>query len=214
MVSQYNGLKTVEDYVSLYSGEWTGTTAPTGVSPGLLTNYTSDLLFAMERLAFQPYAVYRLNPSSDSLPFQISDATVKSITGNTLEGLFQAGRLFFVDYTAQNKLPRNPDQHVGAPQAYFYISPTTSQFMPLAIRTGVGKNLTYTPEDTANDWLLAKMLFNANDAFYGLFYHLPATHYPAEIGYDAAVRTLSQDHPIMAMLDRCKSCYTKSPDPL
>ena len=193
----------MDDYVKLYDGEWVRTLAPTGVCPGLLTNYTQDLLFSMERLSFNPYAVSRLTPSSGSLPFTVSDTTVQKITGETLESLYKGGRLFLIDYSAQGKLPRVANQYVGAPQAYFYIS-NTSEFMPLAIRTGVGKNLIYTPADSADDWLLAKMMFNANDFFFGQFHHLANTHFVVEIAYQAAVRTLSQDHPIMAVLDRCK----------
>lgn len=63
--------------------------------------------------------------------------------------------------------------------------------------------------DTADDWLLAKMMFNANDFYQGQFGHLAATHYAAEIVYEAAIRTLSDDHPVFAILRRRKNfCHT------
>lgn len=37
---------------------------------GLLTNYTQDLLFSMERLSLNPYAVRRLT-IDDGIPFEV-----------------------------------------------------------------------------------------------------------------------------------------------
>jgi hypothetical protein len=58
-------------------------------------------------------------------------------------------------------------------------------------RPNGGSNLTYTPQDTPNDWLLA-------------FGHFAATHEVVEIVYEAAIRTLSDDHPVLAILNRSK----------
>ncbi len=69
----------------------------------------------------------------------------------------------------------------------------------------MGSDLIYTPLDSPNDWLLAKILFNSNDLFYCEMFHLVATHDVGEIVYQAALRTLSEDHPIMALMDRRKS---------
>lgn len=74
--------------------------------------------------------------------------------------------------------------------------------MPLAIRTNVGSDLIYTPQDSAADWLLAKIMFNVNDFFMGQMDHLARTHSVVEIIYQAAIRTLSDDHPVLAILKR------------
>jgi hypothetical protein len=84
----------------------------------------------------------------------------------------------------------------------FYIHPITKDFLPLAIKTNVGSNLVYTPADTATDWLLAKMMFNVNDFFHAQMYHLTATHDVGEAVHQAAVRTLSEEHPVMLLLER------------
>ena len=123
----------------------------------MLTNYTQDLLFSMERLSISPYAVRRLNPSSDSPAFQIDDKTATNVTGSTLQQLFQAGRLFYADYRNQAGLP-STGRYAAACDAYFYIDSRSGDFLPLAIRTNIGSNLIYTPADTAADWLLAKMV--------------------------------------------------------
>jgi len=86
--------------------------------------------------------------------------------------------------------------------AYFFIHPKSKDFLPLAIKTNVGKNFVYTPKDSANDWLLAKIMFNVNDLFDSQMNHLIATHDVAEPIHQAALRTLSDSHPVMVILER------------
>ncbi|KAK5117547.1 hypothetical protein LTR62_004969 [Meristemomyces frigidus] len=200
-VGKYDELQTLEDYTKLYDGEWT-TTLPKGPDSGVLTNYTDDLLFSMERLSNSPYQVRRLNPSSDSLNFQIADAVAENITGSTLQQLFSAGRLFYADYRDQANLTPNIGKYSAACDAYFYINSNSGQFLPLAIRTNVGANLIYTPADSANDWLLAKMMYNVNDFWFAQWNHLASTHEVVQITYEAAIRTISEEHPVQALLNR------------
>lgn len=116
----------------------------------------------MERLSTSPYAVRRLVPSVDSLPFQVNDCIAKAVSGSTLDELLEAGRLFYIDHSAQGSLERTA-AYAAACDAYFFIDETTGNFLPLAIRTNVGANLIYTPRDQKSDWLLAKIIFNGND---------------------------------------------------
>jgi hypothetical protein len=81
----------------------------------------------------------------------------------------------------------------------------SGDFLPLAIKPNVeGSDLVYTPQDLPNDWLLAKMMFNSNSFWHAQWYHLAATHAVGEIVYLSAIRTLSEEHPIMAILHRCE----------
>lgn len=155
----------------------------------------------MERISVSPYAITRLNPSSDTLAFSVDDSTAVKISGATLQGLFESGRLFYVDHSAQGLLNRT-SAYAAACDAYFFIDEASGDFLPLAIRTGVGANLVYTPQDSAGDWLLAKIMFNTNDVFYAQFNHLAQTHEVVQIVWMAAIRTLSTEHPIYALLDR------------
>ena len=95
-------------------------------------------------------------------------------------------------------------RHSAGCSAYFYISPANGQLLPLAIKTNVGKDLVYTPADTTNDWTLAKMMFNSNDAFWSDVYHLAATHDVDEIVHLAALRTMADQHPLRGLMDRSK----------
>ncbi|KIY00634.1 uncharacterized protein Z520_03297 [Fonsecaea multimorphosa CBS 102226] len=197
---EYNGLQTLDDYTLLYDGHWKAT-LPSGPVPGMETNYTQDLLFSMERLSFSPYQVRRLNPSSDTLQFSVDDDTATNLTGMTLQQLFEDGRLFYADYRDQKDLTPT-DRFSAACDAFFYIDQTSGDFLPLAIRTNVGSSLIYTPNDDPSDWLLAKIMYNVNDFWFAQWKHLASTHEVVQITYLAAIRTLSDNHPVLALLNR------------
>lgn len=199
--SKYNGLQSLDDYTLLYDDEWLKT-LPAGPIPGILTNYTQDLLFSMERLSLSPYQVRRLN-SSDSLNFNVDDATATNITGMTQQQLLTSGRLFYADYRDQAKLEATTAaRYSAAVDAYFYIDQTSGDFLPLAIRTNQGGSVIYTPADSANDWMLAKIMYNTCDIWFAQWEHLSRTHEVVQIVYMAAIRTLSDFHPVKAILDR------------
>ena len=155
----------------------------------------------MERLSFSPYAVRRLNPHSDSCAFQVDDASAKAVSGETLQQLLDSGRLFYADYRDQKRLTPTA-MYAAAVDAFFYIDKASGDFLPLAIRTNVGANLIYTPADKREDWLLAKMMYNVNDFWFSQWNHLAATHEVVQISYMAAIRTLSEDHPVLGVLNR------------
>ena len=159
----------------------------------------------MERLSVNPYVVERIHPQTKGLPFAIEDSVVSRIAaGMTLEALHAAGRLFLADHSYQARYPKTQGKYSAACSAYFYIHPQTGDFLPLAIKTNVGSDLIYTPLDDENDWLLAKMMFNMNDLFHGQIFHLANSHAVSEAVHQAALRTLSEMHPIRAFLDRSK----------
>lgn len=189
----------MDDYTLLYDGQWANT-MPNGPAPGVLTNYSQDLFFSMERLSNAAFSVERLAPGT-SLPFNIDDTTAKNITSSTLPDLLAAGRLFYADHSDQASLAKTDGKYGAACSAYFYLA-TSGDFLPLAIRTNVGANLIYTPADDAEDWLLAKIMFNINDFFFNQVYHLAATHEVVQIIWMAAIRTLSTEHPIYGLLNR------------
>lgn len=157
----------------------------------------------MERLSTNPYSIRRLQPTVESLPFSLNDTIAINLTGTTLQSLHAAGRLFYADHRAQTNLSRTA-RFAAACDAYFYIHPQNGDFLPLAIRPNAGSDLIYTPLDQTNDWLLAKIMFNTNDFFFGQFYHFAAAHYVVDIVLEAAIRTLSDQHPVLAILYRSK----------
>ncbi|KAI0377205.1 Lipoxygenase [Hypomontagnella monticulosa] len=191
-IAANGGLNTLDDYTDvLYKGEWENSN-PLEEAPGIMTNYTQDLLFSMERLSQNPYPLRLVDPS-DPLPFHIPDNLTEDITGASFDTLHKSRNLFVVD---------QPKRYGAASTAYFYIHPVSKDFLPLAIKTNVGSDLIYTPLDAPMDWLLAKMVFNVNDMFHSQMFHLVATHDVSEAVHQAALHTLSEKHPIMIILER------------
>lgn len=200
-LSKAGGLHTLTDYHHLYRGQWKNS-MPDGPAPGVMSNFTSDLLFAMERLSVNPYAVKRVHPTAQGLPFRINDTLATKISGWTLDTLHRNGHLFVADHSYQAKYPTAEGKYTAACTAYFFIHPKSGQFLPLAIKTNVGANLVYTPLDEEGDWLLAKAMFNQNDLFHGQIFHLANSHAVVEVAYLAALRTLSDKHPVLVLLKR------------
>ncbi|KAI9665926.1 MAG: hypothetical protein M1821_003861 [Bathelium mastoideum] len=200
-ITQAGGIKNLSDYEILYQGQWAGS-VPDGIARGEFSNFTSDLLFAMERLSTNPYAIRRLHPTADLLPFDLDLDVVEAITGTRLSTLHRTGRLFHVDHSYQKGYQVSPGKYTAGCEAYFYLQAESDQLLPLAIKTNVGADLIYTPLDEENDWLLAKAMFNQNDLFHGQIFHLANSHAVAEIVYLAALRTMSTSHPVLALLDR------------
>ncbi|KAK0619181.1 lipoxygenase [Immersiella caudata] len=198
---KYNGLKTLPDYAKLYDDEWK-TSIPNGPDPGVLTNYTQDLFFSMQRLSNSPYQIRRLGPELNALPFDVDPEATLHVCGGSLEQLFQDGRLFYADYRDQQGLELNKGRYAANCDAYFCIDSRFGDFLPLAIRTNVGANLIYTPLDGPGEWLLAKMMLNVNDFWFAQWNHLAFTHETVHIIWMAAIRSLSQQHPVFAVLDR------------
>ncbi|KAF2874845.1 lipoxygenase [Massariosphaeria phaeospora] len=193
--------RTLQDFHDvLYTHQW-NKSVPASQAPGILTNYTQDLLFSMERLTQNPYPLELVKPT-DPVPFDVDAGIVKKLTTTTLEALKASGSLFVVDHQYQAKYTRVHDKFGAYCTALFYIHPVSEAFLPLAIITNVGSNLVYTPEDTKTDWLLAKMMFNVNDFFQAQMFHLVATHDVGEAVHEAAMRTLSEEHPVMILLER------------
>ncbi|KAH7146704.1 lipoxygenase [Dactylonectria estremocensis] len=200
-IQSHGGLQDLEDYKIMYDGHWSGS-VPGGIAKGQFSNFTSDLLFAMERLSTNPYILQRLRPYGDELPFAVDSKIVQELTGSTLPSLYEAGCLFLADRSYQKDYVAQEGRYAAACQALFYLDDRSNQFLPLAIKTNVRSDLTYTPLDEPNDWLLAKVMFNVNDLFHGKIYHLTNSHAVAEIAHLAALRTMSSRHPVLALLER------------
>ncbi|KAH7346897.1 putative arachidonate 5-lipoxygenase [Rhexocercosporidium sp. MPI-PUGE-AT-0058] len=200
-VAANGGLNSLEDYANvLYNGQWLGS-VPGGTGKGILANYTQDLLFSMERLSLNCYPLRRLKPS-DNLPFTLDLNTTVEISTLSLSALLESGRLFIADHSYQRSYTKGAGKYGASTTAYFFIHPVSGDFLPLAIKTNVGADLIYTPLDSPNDWLLAKIMFNENDIFFAQMFHLIASHDVAELVYQAAVRTMSDEHPVQVLLDR------------
>ncbi|KAJ9617206.1 hypothetical protein H2200_000927 [Cladophialophora chaetospira] len=186
-------------FFALYRNQWQDSN-PDGLDVGAYTNFTQDLYFSMERLSVNPFSLSRISPNQ-TLPFKLANNVTMAITGTTLSKLQLAGRMFVVDHSDFADLPRQPGKYSASSTAFFFIHPESGDFLPLAIKTNEGADLIYTPLDSANDWFLAKTLFESNEAVFVDMFHLSATHAVAEIVHQAALRTMADQHPIRGLLD-------------
>jgi arachidonate 15-lipoxygenase (second type)/8-lipoxygenase (S-type) len=155
----------------------------------------------MSRLSINLFSIRRLNQKQEHVSLSLDPVTAKRLSGMTVDELLADGRLFVVDYSSQASLIRT-NLSAAACDVYFFIHPNSSNFLPLAIVTNTGANLTYTPLDTVNDWLLAKIMFNVNDLWFATWYHFAGSHFVVEIVTEAAICTLSDNHPVFALVKR------------
>ncbi|KAK1674227.1 lipoxygenase [Colletotrichum godetiae] len=135
-IIKHGGLKGLEDYKILYDGHWSRS-VPGGIAKGQSSNFTSDLLFAMERLSTNLYVIRRFNYKKDKMPFPLDIKIVRKITGTTLESLHKDGRLFLADHSYQTKYIAQQGRYSVACQALFYLDKRSDYFLPLAIKTNV-----------------------------------------------------------------------------
>ncbi|KAI0971528.1 lipoxygenase [Xylaria arbuscula] len=204
-VIERGNFSSLDDYAKVYDGLWQ-TSLPSGPIPGMLTNHTDDRTFSMMRLSSIPYRLNRLQ-RGDALLFPVDTEVSKSITGYTVDDLHTKGRLFYEDFAEMKDQEATPAYGAGC-QAYFYID-DAGDFLPLAIKLIVkGREdsaLVYTPKDIPAEWLFAKMTINANDGWHSTWGHTTQSHSAAEAPYLAAIRTLSENHPVLAVFNRVEN---------
>ena len=80
--------------------------------------------------------------------------------------LYKAGRVYIVDCKSLVGIPTATGRHVTPAMGLFYVN-ASNDFVPLAIQLDQQPGLhnpIWTPADTFNDWLLAKMHLRCADA--------------------------------------------------
>ncbi|KAI1115279.1 lipoxygenase [Nemania sp. NC0429] len=196
---------TLDDYSKVYTNLWR-TSLPSGPLPGMLTNHTDDRTFSMMRLSSIPFRLRRVQ-RHDALLFPVDEKISRAITGHSLEELHAQGRLFSEDFAEMKDQEATTAYGAGC-QAYFYID-NAGDFLPLAIKVIVkGREdsaLVYTPKDLHAEWLFAKMTINANDGWHSTWGHTTFSHSSAEAPYLALIRSLSENHPILALVNRIEN---------
>ncbi|RWA14102.1 hypothetical protein EKO27_g1027 [Xylaria grammica] len=195
----------LDDYAKVYKNQWQ-TSLPDGPLPGMLTNHTDDRTFSMMRLSSVPYRLRRVQ-REDPLLFPLDEDLSRSISGHSLEELHAQGRLFSEDF-AEMKDQETTSAYGAGCQAYFYID-DAGDFLPLAVKLIVkGREdsaLVYTPKDLKDEWLFAKMTINANDGWHSTWGHTTMSHSAAEAPYLTAIRSFSENHPILAVINRIEN---------
>jgi arachidonate 5-lipoxygenase len=126
-----------------------------------------------------------------------------------IQEMFDAGRLFYTDYSVlwhpriQGQVSKGA--HLAAPTCLFW-SNDTGHLMPLAIQlkpeAALEPNPVFTPLGPEYDWLLARAHAQAADTHtHEGTYHLLETHLVSGIVALAMYRRLHPDHPLRQLLD-------------
>jgi hypothetical protein len=170
------------------------------VPPGL-TNWQTDEAFGEDRLT---WGGYKLSCETSNV-LRISDQLARNITGMTVADLIRNRRLFKVDYSTLGMYSKtavgqvNPfGQYVPSTYGQFFLN-SRNRLMPLAIRV-VESGLVYTPRDTPNDWMFAKLAFSASEGFYMPLEHFTVPHMVLLGAQTELIREVSPHHPVYALL--------------
>lgn len=127
----------------------------------------------------------------------------------TLSGLFhpQEGHVYIADYAILEDIPtihRDSDiRFLAGPVVLFYVR-EFGDLIPLAIQLGQTPgpdNPIWTPRDTPEDWILAKLWVRCADFHYHFaITHLLKTHFVVEPFAISTMRQLSSSHPVYKLL--------------
>ncbi|KAJ3094574.1 Mitogen-activated protein kinase 4a [Phlyctochytrium planicorne] len=196
---QFESIKfNVTTYLILYGKLFP---TPSYVPPG--NNYYSDDFFGRSRHLFYGNYIQQLIPIpklnyQNACPF-ITDSLVTGLlpAGETMQTLYQAGKLYIEDHSDFSFLAKyfRPGVYMAYPTALFYKS--TTGLKPLAIK--LNPNLVVTPKDGAA-WKLAKIAVNsAHAGRVAIGDHL-LDHFAIGPLTTSSLRTMASNHPVRVIL--------------
>ena len=107
-------MENLDSYKLLYENQWKQS-VPSGPAEGMLSNFTKDRLFSMEKLSLNPYSIRRLHPKNDTLPFNLDATISEKLSGTNIELLHSSGRLFYIDHSYQAAHPTFEGKNILLP---------------------------------------------------------------------------------------------------
>lgn len=174
--------------------------------------WRSDVLYGHQRLAgMAPLYLEAVREIPEA--FAVTDADVRKAPdwpeGATIDDMIAARRLWMVRHPelADIQPTRDDGATLCAPHTLFLVR-DDEQLVPVAIQLFVDSDVVFTPADDLDDdgapthrWLVAKMFAtNADTLVYTMFTHTTTMHLLLESAWGAACRTLSDRHPLKALL--------------
>ncbi|MBN3311329.1 ALOX8 lipoxygenase, partial [Amia calva] len=145
----------------------------------------------------------------DAIPanFPVTSKMVSPFLDKSLEVELKAGNLFLVDYKLLDGIKGNVlkkiQQYVPAPLCLLYKK-ADGNLVPIAIQLKQkpgSENPIFLPNDSVDNWLLAKVLVRSADFnYFEWITHLLRTHLMAEVFCLATMRQLPSVHPLFKLL--------------
>ncbi|RLN26332.1 hypothetical protein BBO99_00004914 [Phytophthora kernoviae] len=165
----------------------------------------SDENFGAMRLGIRGYKIELVGCGEWSDPLDsLSDSLVlDQCNDNSIKAAILNHKVFVQDfssigqYTALNKTESKYAPNVVG---FFCNNDKNGLLLPLAIKI-VDTNLTYTKEDSAGEWQLAKMALDATELNFQQMFHLVHTHMVSIPIQVEMMRSMAEDHPIYALLN-------------
>jgi arachidonate 15-lipoxygenase len=206
--SFFDPMDTLQDYEDFF---------PVLPKPTTLKNWRTDEGFAEQRLSgANPVSIRRVGSQADMPPeLAVTDAHVAAVLGEgtTLAGLADSGSLFVADHREVLAGIGGGSYHglrryAAQPMALFSWRRAGlkgwGDLQPLAVQLQdrEGSPLVVTPRSEADDWLVAKTVFQMADAnVHEMSTHLGRTHFAMEPFGLATARQLADNHPLKVLLE-------------
>ncbi|GMF56017.1 unnamed protein product [Phytophthora fragariaefolia] len=165
----------------------------------------SDENFGAMRLGIRGYRIKIVKSCEWSDPLDsLSDALIlEQCNDDTSHAAIANHKVFVQDfsklgqYTNSNKITSKYAPNVVG---FFCNNNVTGLLLPLAIKI-VDTGLTYTKEDSAGEWQLAKMALDATELNFQQVNHLVHTHMVSIPIQVEMMRSMAEEHPIYALLN-------------
>lgn len=171
--------------------------------PTCIDVWKEDWWFGLQRLQGVNPMVIRL---CKAIPenFDVTEETVSGLLDDrTLAEALAKNKIFLCDLEITDNLNCKDNRELASPLALFYLN-KADKLMPVAIQLKQKKakdNPVYTPKDSPNTWLVAKMFYNNAEAqHHQALTHLGYTHLLMEGVVICTHRNLSPSHPLFKLM--------------
>eukprot|EP00118_Oscarella_pearsei_P020349 m.220380 g.220380 ORF g.220380 m.220380 type:complete len:749 (+) comp39936_c2_seq4:1023-3269(+) len=144
---------------------------------------------------------------TESMPekFPVTSELVEPfLEGKTLQEAIESRSIYMVDYEVLRNVPLSEGRFVTPAMGLFYVNAASKSLLPVAIQLRQEPATSYpiwTPNDSEDDWLWAKMWLRCADAqIHEVHSHLLLTHLVMEPVATALLRNVARCHPLFKLL--------------
>ncbi|EGZ14141.1 hypothetical protein PHYSODRAFT_512894 [Phytophthora sojae] len=165
----------------------------------------SDENFGAMRLGIRGYKIKLVQSGewSDPLDSLSSSLVLEQCNDDTIDAAISNHKVFVQDFSTLGQFTdANTTTTKYAPNivGFFCNNDASGLLLPLAIQI-VDTGLTYTKEDSAGEWQLAKMALDATELNFQQVFHLVHTHSVSIPIQVEMMRSMAKEHPIYALLN-------------
>ncbi|POM81171.1 Hypothetical protein PHPALM_894 [Phytophthora palmivora] len=165
----------------------------------------SDENFGAMRLGIRGYKIKLVNSSewSDPLEGLSNSLVLEQCNDDTIDAAISNHKVFVQDFSAMGQYTdssKTESKYAPNVVGFFCNNDANGLLLPLAIKI-VDTGLTYTKEDSAGEWQLAKMALDATELNFQQMFHLVHTHMVSIPIQVEMMRSMAEEHPVYALLN-------------